>query len=41
MFCQRDFCQQVIDARGDYMVFVKDNQPEGDNGVERVPSNSD
>jgi hypothetical protein len=27
MFCQRDFCQQVIDARGDYMVFVKDNQP--------------
>jgi len=27
MFCQRDFCQQVIDARGDYLVFVKDNQP--------------
>ena len=26
MFCQRDFCQQVIDARGDYLVFVKDNQ---------------
>ena len=26
-FCQRDFCQQVIDARGDYLVFVKDNQP--------------
>ena len=27
MFCQRDFCQQVIDARGDYLVFVKENQP--------------
>src|SRR5208337_5307002 len=27
MFCHRDFCQQVIDARGDYLVFVKDNQP--------------
>jgi hypothetical protein len=27
MFCQRDFCQQVIDARGDYLIFVKDNQP--------------
>ena len=22
MFCQRDFCQQVIDARGDYLVFL-------------------
>jgi hypothetical protein len=27
MFCQRDFCQQVLDAGGDYLVFVKDNQP--------------
>ena len=27
MFCQRDFCQQVSDAKGDYLVFVKDNQP--------------
>ena len=27
MFCQRDFCQQVSDAKGDYIVFVKDNQP--------------
>jgi len=27
MFCQRDFCQQVIAAGGDYLVFVKDNQP--------------
>jgi hypothetical protein len=27
IFCQRDFCQQVIDARGDYLVFVKENQP--------------
>jgi hypothetical protein len=27
MFCQRDFCQQVIDTKGDYLVFVKENQP--------------
>jgi len=27
IFCQRDFCRQVIAARGDYLVFVKDNQP--------------
>jgi DDE_Tnp_1-associated/Transposase DDE domain len=27
MFCQRDFCQQVVDAGGDYLVFVKENQP--------------
>jgi DDE_Tnp_1-associated/Transposase DDE domain len=27
MFCQRDFFQQVIDAKGDYLVFVKENQP--------------
>ena len=23
IFCQRDFCRQVIDAEGDYLVFVK------------------
>lgn len=27
MFCQRDFCQQVIDSEGDYLVPVKENQP--------------
>jgi hypothetical protein len=27
MFCQRDFCQQVLDGGGDYLVFVKENQP--------------
>jgi hypothetical protein len=27
MFCQRDFCQQVLDAGGDYLIFVKENQP--------------
>ena len=27
MFCQRDLSQQVIDARGHYFWFVKENQP--------------
>ncbi len=27
MFCQRDFCQGVVNAGGDYLVFVKENQP--------------
>jgi hypothetical protein len=27
MFCHRDFCQQVLAVGGDYLVFVKDNQP--------------
>jgi hypothetical protein len=27
MFRRRDFCQQVLDAGGDYPVFVKENQP--------------
>ncbi len=27
MFCQRDFCFKVIDAGGDYVLVVKDNQP--------------
>ena len=27
MFCQRDLCRQVIGAGGDYLVFVKENQP--------------
>lgn len=28
MFCQRDLCQQVVDQGGDYLIVVKDNQPE-------------
>jgi hypothetical protein len=28
MFCQRDVCQQIIDDGGDYLIVVKDNQPE-------------
>ena len=28
MFCQREVCQQVVDAGGDYLFVVKDNQPE-------------
>ena len=28
MFCQRDICQQIIDDGGDYLIVVKDNQPE-------------
>jgi hypothetical protein len=27
MFCQRDLAEQVIEAGGDYILFVKDNQP--------------
>jgi hypothetical protein len=26
-FCQRDFCEKVIDGGGDYVLTVKDNQP--------------
>lgn len=26
-FCQRDLCQQIIDAGGDYFLAVKENQP--------------
>lgn len=28
IFCQRDLCQQIIDAEGDYLIAVKGNQPE-------------
>jgi hypothetical protein len=28
IFCQRDLCQQIIDSGGDYLIAVKDNQPE-------------
>jgi len=28
MFCQRDLCQQIVDTGGDYLIAVKDNQPE-------------
>lgn len=27
MFCQRDVCAKVIEREGDYIFFVKDNQP--------------
>lgn len=28
MFCQRDLAQTVVDSGGDYILAVKDNQPE-------------
>lgn len=28
MFCQRDVCRQIIDSQADYLLVVKDNQPE-------------
>lgn len=28
IFCQRDLCQDVVDEGGDYLIVVKDNQPE-------------
>jgi DDE_Tnp_1-associated/Transposase DDE domain len=27
MFCQRDLCATIIEGGGDYLLFVKDNQP--------------
>jgi predicted transposase YbfD/YdcC len=27
LFCQRDLCQEIIAQGGDYLFFVKDNQP--------------
>src|SRR5205807_2682485 len=27
LFCQRHLCQQVLDAGGDYLLLVKENQP--------------
>ena len=27
MFCQRDLCPQIVEAKGDYPIAVKDNQP--------------
>lgn len=27
-YCQREFCQQIVDSGGDYVVTVKDNQPQ-------------
>lgn len=26
-FCQRDLCQQILDSGGDYLISVKENQP--------------
>ena len=28
LYCQRDYCQQILEAGGDYLVVVKKNQPE-------------
>jgi hypothetical protein len=28
MFCQRDLCQQIVADKNDYLLVVKDNQPE-------------
>jgi hypothetical protein len=27
MFCQREFCQRVLDAGSDHLAFIKENQP--------------
>lgn len=27
IFCQRDLCQQILDQKGHYLFFVKENQP--------------
>jgi hypothetical protein len=28
MFCQAEICREIIDSGGDYLIVVKDNQPE-------------
>ncbi len=28
MFCQRDVCREIVAAKADYLIVVKDNQPE-------------
>jgi len=28
IFCQRELCRQIVDSGGDYLLIVKDNQPE-------------
>lgn len=27
MFCQRDLCEHIVEAKGDYLIAVKENQP--------------
>ncbi len=34
MFCQREVCQQIVDAGGDYLFTVKDNQPDLRSAIE-------
>lgn len=33
LYCRRTLCQQVVDAGGDYLVLVKGNQPELQQGI--------
>jgi hypothetical protein len=28
LYCQRDVCRQILDGGGDYLVSVKENQPD-------------
>ena len=34
MFCQRDLCREIIAAKSDYLIVVKDNQPELKTAIE-------
>lgn len=34
MFCQRDLCRYIVDSGGDYLITVKDNQPELNRTIE-------
>jgi predicted transposase YbfD/YdcC len=36
LYCERGFCKRVLKARGDYLVIVKDNQPELRKAIELV-----
>lgn len=35
-YCQREICQEIVDQEGDYLVTVKDNQPQLRRDIEQA-----
>jgi predicted transposase YbfD/YdcC len=35
-YCQREICQEIVDKEGDYLVTVKDNQPQLRRDIEQA-----